>query len=203
MPRDIAGVDLSFVAEQRAKAEERRRRFEAEARRPPPIPQPKVMAHPGGKIVKSDAREKLVSLIERLRSEGRAPTQAQLDALRRMSSPSSSFSSSPPAAATATDSDSADTENVPSPKAARQHKQQQQKQKQQQQHKEMKRRPPQPPLSPRGVFKSHWSSRTSACRAFFRHLLQFNDVPLSKKGRAFLAKQARLLHAQKARRTEL
>ena len=61
----IQGADVSFLAEQQAKAELRRQRFATEAALPPPIPQPKRIAWPGGKIVTSDKREKLLSLLQR------------------------------------------------------------------------------------------------------------------------------------------
>jgi hypothetical protein len=75
-------VDASFLAEEQARAAQRRARFEQEAARPPPIPVPKRIAWPGGKIVTSDKREKLLSLLARQSSP---PSAAQLRALHELS----------------------------------------------------------------------------------------------------------------------
>ena len=83
MPKDIA-IDAGFLESERARAAARRARFEAEAALPPPIPQPKRLAWAGGKIVTSDKREKLLSLIAR---QGGSPTEAQRRALVELSSP--------------------------------------------------------------------------------------------------------------------
>ena len=79
-PSDIQ-VSANFLAEQKALRERRAARFEGEAARPPPLPPPKILAHPGGKIVTSDPLEKLQSLLSRQSSP---PTAAQRAALERL-----------------------------------------------------------------------------------------------------------------------
>ena len=176
----IQGADVSFLAEQQAKAELRRQRFATEAALPPPIPQPKRIAWPGGKIVTSDKREKLLSLLQR---QSHAPTQAQLDALQRLSAAGAPTG-------THTDSDSPDTEEAPSPMSKHRVAPANESVPHQNQPST-----PQPLRIKRtrchAAMRRRSQSWTRAVNAFFRHRVALRDVPLSRSARAFLVKKAK------------